>query len=737
MIEIIGMSSSLTLENRLILACARTDPDVNQIQDLIGRAPDWQVVLRRTEHWGLAPLVYASIRQLDSFEQVPTRVTDQLRHLYRRDTIHSVAQRELLGLSLLRFVEAGVPVIVLQGAALATLVYPAPNLRPIGDIDLLVHAHDHAQAESLLAGVQADYPDIPYLGPEGIHQIKLHEQVLAARGSAGRRAAARLATQDAWKRAQAARIESVTTLVLSHEDLLLQLALRFSASGRVDGHVRALCDIRETCARYGSEIDWGRLVMQAEGYQVAKQLAYALGMAGALAGAAVPAPALAALRASFGQLPFEDRLIFAVAREAILADNPGGRPASTLYALGVQLLATRSAADGLRVAGRHLARSCRAGLWRLGTQLSRRRARVSRSAGARPAVNASPPEARHTHVPQRIEERTPTEVVQPEGIPHSPGALAVTYDQHGASDGVGAQVQRIYGLYALARALDIKYVHTPLERVGYQGFISLLTRRSDPNFVERYNAFFSLPSDDFDLEGCERVKIHNLNLATVERYRAQAAATGRSILLETLLPFAYTDKYPAAYRTLREVSPYRDHQPSGPIRVCIHLRRGDNLPDSRRRWLPNSYYLRVCGQILEALQKQGAPSIVRLHSELPTRRYALYPLSPGLYFEPEQPVTIDPADYALEDFDALPNLEMLFNAEPLNALRDFATADVLILSASSFGYLGGMLNPHGVVVFAPFTWNAPLPDWLVADEHGNLSADEVAAKIAALLQRRG
>ena len=51
-------------------------------------------------------------------------------------------------------------------------------------------------------------------------------------------------------------------------------------------------------------------------------------------------------------------------------------------------------------------------------------------------------------------------------------------------------------------------------------------------------------------------------------------------------------------------------------------------------------------------------------------------------------MTIDPADYALEDFEALLNLEMMFNADPLDALRDFATADVLILSASSFGYLG-------------------------------------------------
>src|SRR5215213_5840305 len=112
------MPSPLTLENRLILACARTDPDVNHIQDLVERDPDWQAILRRTEHWEIASLIYTSIRQLASSDQVPAPVLEQLRHLYRRDTIHSVAQRELFRISLLRFVEAGVPVIVLQGLAL-------------------------------------------------------------------------------------------------------------------------------------------------------------------------------------------------------------------------------------------------------------------------------------------------------------------------------------------------------------------------------------------------------------------------------------------------------------------------------------------------------------------------------------------------------------------------------------------------------------------------------------------
>ncbi len=304
---------------------------------------------------------------------------------------------------------------------------------------------------------------------------------------------------------------------------------------------------------------------------------------------------------------------------------------------------------------------------------------------------------------------------------------------------MGAQLQRIYGLYALSRSLHVKYVHTPLARVGYQGLMPMLAGHTDPDFAARYNAFFSLPSDDFDLEGCERVQLRNLSEKSIEEYRERAAATGRPVLLQASTPYGYTDRHPAAYEALREVSPYRGYRAAGPIRVCIHLRRGDNLPDrqdSRHRWLPNEYYLRACGTVVEALRQQGAPFVVRLHTEMPARPYTLHPGIQGLYFQLDHPSTIDPAQYALEEFEALPNLETVLNVEPREVLDDFATADVLILSLSSLGYVGGLLNPHGLVIYAPW-WHAAMPDWLVASERGELDTEQVASRITEHLRRRG
>ena len=663
------MASPLTTENELILACARTDPDLRRIQDLADRAPDWEAVVRKAEQCRLVPLVYVALRHAAQAGRVPKPILERLRQLYHLEATYGIAQRAVLHASLVRFAEARVSVMVLKGMAVAALVYPSPTLRPTRSIDLLVHERDRDEVDALVRGIR---------DASGSSAASACARIDVCHHIADRAAAAhRIPIERVWEQARPTCIESVATLVPSHEHLLLQLALGIATRvSEPDGFVdqaRTLCDVGETCRRYGNAIDWRGLVGQAVACGVATELHHSLRLARELVGADVPSDVLEDLRVRFGELPLEDPFTTTVAPRAIGSEG--------------------DASDAPREA--HVSEPP--------------------SSGGPHPFGASGPSARTV------------------------GEVAVTYDPT-TTDGVGSQLFRIYGLYALSRALHLKYVHTPIELVGYQGFLPLLTGRADPDFTARYNAFFSLPSDEFDLESCERVRIHVLGKDAVERHREDAAATGRPVLLQAIHHYGYTDDDPAAFHALRAVSPYRGHRPSGPVRVCIHLRRGDNSVPNRtdrgeQRLLPNGYYLRVCDVVLDALRRQGASFVVRLHTEVPPRRYTLYPDTPGLYFWLDNPATVDPADYTLDDFEALPNIEKVINVEAREALDDFATADVLILSRSSLGYLGGLLNPHGLVVYAPW-WHSALPEWLVADEHGNLDAAQVSTRIADHLQRR-
>ena len=88
---------------------------------------------------GVAPLIHWTFKHEDTFGiEIPTTVKAQLMAAYYNTT----AQNQVMFKELERILEAlekaGIPVIVLKGAALATTVYPEIGLRPMGDLDLLV-----------------------------------------------------------------------------------------------------------------------------------------------------------------------------------------------------------------------------------------------------------------------------------------------------------------------------------------------------------------------------------------------------------------------------------------------------------------------------------------------------------------------------------------------------------------------------------------------------------------------
>ena len=200
-------------------------------------------------------------------------------------------------------------------------------------------------------------PGSPPLDPKRLALLDIRDDLFNPQSSAdGRPAAGRIPIEDFWERACPVQIESVATLVLSPEDLLLSLAFHLMDTGRFIGHVRTLCDIGEVCRRYREAIEWRQLVARACAYKMEKPLYYALRLARELVGAGVPSEALRELRTSFGQLPLEERIISAVARRALLSDDQHTPVLAGVRQAWNALLATRRARESVTVAYRHLTR---------------------------------------------------------------------------------------------------------------------------------------------------------------------------------------------------------------------------------------------------------------------------------------------------------------------------------------------------------------------------------------------
>src|SRR5262249_8692634 len=129
------MSRPLTIEDRLILACARTEPDLPGIRDLGERDPDWTLLLRKVERSRLATVVYVNLKKV---AELPKVVAERLRPLHHREAVYAVARRGRLRTILVRLSEAGLPAVV----------PPAT-----GDADLLVRDHDLDDVPALVQSI--------------------------------------------------------------------------------------------------------------------------------------------------------------------------------------------------------------------------------------------------------------------------------------------------------------------------------------------------------------------------------------------------------------------------------------------------------------------------------------------------------------------------------------------------------------------------------------------------------
>ena len=128
----------------------------------------------------------------------------------------------------------GIETILVKGWAMARL-YPAPGLRPYGDIDLLVRKADHETAQALLTGPSAPKP----------LYVDLHSSFSFAEDR----------SFDAlYGRCRSARLKGLEVRVLSAEDHLRLLCLHLLKHGL--SRPPWLCDIGLALESCPPEFDW-------------------------------------------------------------------------------------------------------------------------------------------------------------------------------------------------------------------------------------------------------------------------------------------------------------------------------------------------------------------------------------------------------------------------------------------------------------------------------------------------
>ncbi|HEU5209718.1 MAG TPA: nucleotidyltransferase family protein, partial [Longimicrobiales bacterium] len=293
------------MATHLLLSLLGTE---TQARRIAGRmtADEWQSLFDEAVYHELEPILHWR------FEQIGVVLPDAVRRLLEERTgVHALRSRLLLvelGDLLRALAGAGVPVILLKGAALAAGVYPDPALRSMGDIDLLVRERDLPRARD--AAIRLGYrPEgeaaehhLPPLRRPGATMVELHSHIESPS------APFRIDTEGLWERAQTIRTADCEARTLCAEDLLLHLCLHLSyhhrfGLGRAEGmDLKHLYDIVVLLER--GSINWGIAAARAREWRADRYVYVVLRVVQRLFGTRVSADVMAL----FGHSPADVRV---------------------------------------------------------------------------------------------------------------------------------------------------------------------------------------------------------------------------------------------------------------------------------------------------------------------------------------------------------------------------------------------------------------------------------------------
>jgi len=260
----------------------------------LDKSIDWPAVLDLAGQHRVAPLVRQALSGAPP-DTAPAPILAELKARMWRVAAARLLCESVLGSFLSIAAGQGVEVLVLKGAALAHDLYPRPELRPYGDLDILCRPADFPRlaADLLAAGYQREDPNDAaglrppldscrrrnFIDPSGGVLIEVHLDVLGLGLPARRRG-------DFWREARTVDIGRLRVRTLNPTHQLLHLAVHVHS--HCYSRLLWLIDLDLLIRKYGEKIAWDRLPALARAEGVGAVLRHALATLHAILDTPVP-----------------------------------------------------------------------------------------------------------------------------------------------------------------------------------------------------------------------------------------------------------------------------------------------------------------------------------------------------------------------------------------------------------------------------------------------------------------
>jgi hypothetical protein len=290
-------------EMQLILYCARTDVDddnANQIRTLIQRTDiDWQEAIGNAYKHGFMPLLYTNLNAITQ-ELIPEDVLNQLRNLFYANAQHNLLLTGELVKILRLLQEHGISAVPYKGPVLTTSLYGNVALRQFCDLDIIVQQQDILSVKKVLVanGYKPKFEfteaeEIAYLKSKGEHTydfidydksilLEVHWRITPQYTSP-------IEPKDFWKNLKPFAFAGMTISNLPLEDWLLILCVH--GSRHRWQRLSWPFDIAQLI-RVNPEINWQKIIQQANEFDCKRMLFLGLFLAHHLTGITLPVEVL-------------------------------------------------------------------------------------------------------------------------------------------------------------------------------------------------------------------------------------------------------------------------------------------------------------------------------------------------------------------------------------------------------------------------------------------------------------
>lgn len=305
-----ALDFDLSREDQLLVLCAHLNVQDGKREALKAVARDgidWDQVLQRAAWQRLPTLLHHHLSGRDLSPYVPPKVLQKLLRIHYQVVARNLLLQSELSRILAAFSAEKIPVIVLKGGALLGTVYQDVGLRPMSDLDVLVHGEQLDRAAST-ACRQGYVSMAEHLGQKFIDDglrhlpnlrhvdkgvvLEVHQHIVDADSPYY------FGLKGFWDRAQPLGIPGSDALMFSAEDMLLHVSIKFVLDRRYRSNsaLGQLCDVAEMVSYHGASLQWDQVTRRAAEYHIEAGLHCALYACRQLLDASIPPEVLRELQ---------------------------------------------------------------------------------------------------------------------------------------------------------------------------------------------------------------------------------------------------------------------------------------------------------------------------------------------------------------------------------------------------------------------------------------------------------